>query len=330
MIRRCESVSQVTLQTNAGSGRAQREAVRFVTIAAGDALLIHAALQERSPDIHLIEDLPVRVIQRWLWKRGYVGVEEVVPRPVKILVAQGGIIHWIGGTDFATATVFPLAAGEVTSGIRFETCGLTVTSTDPLKTFDHVTIELYDAAESTEAISETYSSGSLHTLGLSNLLPGSYRVRIQPSRGSCRWLPQWFDGATAFDEAETITIGAPGEIVPLAVELEAGGVIRGTIRAPPEDRQETFWLLVTSAAAPSDCWTSLRNNRVVRDFEIFGLPDGDWKIGVTRRHLFGGCPDSLPGDMRWYPGTPDWEAATAIEIRDHAEIGGIELPAPEE
>jgi hypothetical protein len=66
------------------------------------------------------------------------------------------------------------------------------------------------------------------------------------------------------------------------------------------------------------------------DFEILGLPDGRWKIGATRDYFFWGCPDSLPDDMVWYPGTPDWEAATAIEIRDHAEIDGIEIPAPAE
>ena len=53
----------MTLQADSGAGRSQVQAMRVMAIAAGDPLLMHAALEKRPVDIYFIENLSVAVIE---------------------------------------------------------------------------------------------------------------------------------------------------------------------------------------------------------------------------------------------------------------------------
>ena len=72
----------VTLGAHGVAGRAQLLGVRIVTVAAGDARKVHAALQPRPPDEHLVTLLAVGVIQRRLDQQRQVMIGEWRAGPV--------------------------------------------------------------------------------------------------------------------------------------------------------------------------------------------------------------------------------------------------------
>ena len=72
--------SSVTLQANCRARGAQFQAVGIVTVAAGDAGLVHPALQEGTINIYLVKHMSVRVIQRWIYERGHIVVQKACSR----------------------------------------------------------------------------------------------------------------------------------------------------------------------------------------------------------------------------------------------------------
>ncbi|MCK4413317.1 MAG: hypothetical protein KAY32_07230 [Candidatus Eisenbacteria sp.] len=261
---------------------------------------------------------------------GSFAAEIYLPRPVKILISQFNIDQWIGGMGFDEAEIFPLEAGQTITGVHFSQCGLYLTGAEPDMHLTALVLELYTSPGQMRVAQWHTSSIHYAAVGIPNLRPGTYRLRIEPRRsGLSPWQPQWFNRTSTFEEAETITIAAEGEIVPLAISLERGGAIRGTVIEPEEAHRPGYVLLVTPADT-SACWGYVYTMRPTSNYEALGLPDGDWKVGATTRLLYDDCPLDPPDDTIWYPGTADWEAATVIEIRDHGEVSGIDIPAPEE
>ncbi len=81
VINACEFRRQMTLRTDI-AGRAagvQRTGVGIVAVAAGDAGAVHAALHERTVDIHLVLDLAIREIQMLVQQRQPVRVGKRLP-----------------------------------------------------------------------------------------------------------------------------------------------------------------------------------------------------------------------------------------------------------
>ena len=76
MLRDIEFRRQMALRAEPIALRAERQTVRLMAIGAGDAGMIHAALDERAIFEHLAVDLPIGMIEIGLKQRGQVGIEE--------------------------------------------------------------------------------------------------------------------------------------------------------------------------------------------------------------------------------------------------------------
>jgi hypothetical protein len=113
-----------------------------------------------------------------------------------------------------------------------------------------------------------------------------------------------------------------GELTQVPVELIAGGAIRGRVmRADGSPMVRQRLILCDASVGPgtqSNGWAEEGTG----SFAFVGLADGEYKLAAADwQHL--GSP------WWWYPGTRDWDEATAIVIARHEEIADIELQLPE-
>ena len=102
----------------------------------------------------------------------------------------------------------------------------------------------------------------------------------------------------------------------------AGGVIRGPLLTSLS--YASFAVFATRADEYQACWTGSATS-IDGEYFLRGLPDGAYKVGLSRNaSLAAGCPVP-PSDSRWYGDTAAWDSAAVITIRDHEVIEGIEL-----
>ena len=76
MFRDIEFRRQMALRAEPIALRAERQTVRLVAIGAGDAGMIHAALDERAIFEHFAVDLPIGMIEAGLEQGGQIGIEK--------------------------------------------------------------------------------------------------------------------------------------------------------------------------------------------------------------------------------------------------------------
>ncbi|MCK4303495.1 MAG: hypothetical protein KAY24_04590 [Candidatus Eisenbacteria sp.] len=254
---------------------------------------------------------------------GHFAVDVYLPGPVKLLVTQAGVEQWIGGDSFEEATIFTLESGRTVSGVRFVQSGFRLAVSTPAAGCSDAWFRLYDPTDlSLVAAAHLVASNSF--IGMSNLRPGTYLMEIAPRRpGWATWAPQWFDRMTSPEDARTITIAYEGEVVPLSVILEKGGTIEGTVLMA-EGSEVNCYVMITPASERVR-WGYCYAWDWQPDYDIRGLPDGDWKVGVWPIPADYELPAIPPDDTVWYPGTTDWNAAGVIEIRDFGDVRDIDI-----
>jgi hypothetical protein len=246
------------------------------------------------------------------------------PQPVKLLVSQEGVDQWIGGPGFAEATVYDLQPGQTVSDIELVQSGLQIDSRGDKYHLWGPRIMLYDPADMSLIAATNWSGADGGLTGIANLWPGDFLLYFttDPSwLGDQWWRPQWFDRAPDSAGAQVVTIGGPGEIVLLDVTVERGGTISGQVEdgAATIDHRVVF-------VAPADgdiCWGFDSLFVQQTEFSVIGIPDGDYRVGVTPYGTTAPHGHPAPEGTIWYPGTPDWSEATIVEIRDGGDVEGL-------
>ena len=251
---------------------------------------------------------------------GFFSAGFLLPGPLKLMVSQGGIDHWIGGPGFTEATVFSPQPGETISGIEFVPCGIHLVVDDSGLPLRGGSIAVYDGTGST-LVTEVlgYARTDRH-IAIPNLWPGEYLIHITPDywwRGSTEWKPQWFDRADEVAQAQPVVLASAGEVARRDVVMELGGKILGSVTRV-EDPVIGYRLFVY----PADADTTWMDVHVWQEgFAVMGLPDGDYVIAAAP---FLGEPD----DPVWYPSTLDRAEAQVIEIRDASVFEGADILLP--
>jgi len=247
------------------------------------------------------------------------------PLPVKLLITQNGVRHWIGGPDFASATLFDARPGTVIQNIEVTLSGLILRIFSDIPDIGRygTRIELRDPADQRILVS---SDGQFaNPIGLGCLWPGDFQLHLTRGQfGHRDWAPQWFDRAATPAEASLVTIPGDGGVLTLAVVIERGGAISGSIVSAAG----TFQLKALIATMADEAvvlgleWTA-------NSFSLTGLEDGSYKLGL----VLGDSPMITAGSVPpastfWYPGTTDWAAATAITISDGTVVTGLVFDVP--
>lgn len=285
-------------------------------------------LGKEPPEIALLAaaDSSVVMGQRRIGDDGSFGVDVYVPCPIKVMVSQDGIQQWIGGLSFQEAETFILEHGRTVSGLRFVQSGMRLELAGSSDT-GFAAITLFDSARPDLPIvfAPGEQMGGQRVFGICNLRAGSYVLSIRPSYlGWDPWLAQWYDRSETREGALPILIPDVGMVAPVQVTLVDGGRITGRILDAPQYLGE-HWVYFTAAGDSTLAGNvpSLQSD----GFEVRGLPDGEWKIGASRRAGWD-SPEAPPPGTIWFPGTTDWSAAHALSIRDHGSVEGIEIVFP--
>jgi hypothetical protein len=251
-----------------------------------------------------------------------------VPASVKLLVTHAGIAQWVGGTTFDSAAVFDLQPGQTISGIEFVESGALIEVTPQNLDFASITLQFFDAATMTlEAAWNSQIAPSPSRLPVPNLRPGNYRLLVDLSlRGYSKWIPQWYDRAADPLDARVVTIHSEGDVVHVAVVMQDGATISGTISGEQSETDQ-FMIYVTQADDPS-IWALRSLPSSSASFTILGIPNGSWKVGARRRADYDSGSSTPPPDTVWSRSASDWRWARIITIHDAEDVSGVEIVLP--
>ncbi len=283
---------------------------------------------QTAPDLALLTPDSATVMGlRRVNNDGTCGVDLHLPGPVKLCVSHGGgVERWIGGRSFADAEVFTLTPGDTVRDVRCVQSGLRLEIDVPPGGDDPYAVLRLSDASSLDTVFEWRGmiSGSSDA-AITNLMPGTYVMHIAPAYvGRTPWVAQWYDRAAHAGSASIITIPSEGDVVPLSVVLERGGTISGGV-VSASGSTPRMYVFVTPAGEKRTWGYAYAWDRR-SSFEVIGIPDGEWKIGLWPIEYGENRPTDPPDGTIWYPGTTDWTAADVIAIEDHADIEGIDIP----
>ena len=239
----------------------------------------------------------------------------LVPRTVRVQAEINGVRSWVGEGGYQNARVFDLQPGDSISGVSLVESGIEVALEGPgnlILYHPEITVVNEEGREVSP-----YSSTE-NPIRICNLRPGRWYVHVGGSCTDRPWASRWFGGTDVFESATPIDLGA-GELRRIVVTLEPGGSISGV--GPPTGgyaSASNHYGLFSSDGEPVCAggydgygWFSDRT------FRFEGLADGDYYLAAGIDYV-----------AWWYPGTADFAAATPLTIVDHAEITGIQWPAP--
>jgi hypothetical protein len=235
--------------------------------------------------------------------------------PVRLRVdTSSGPDRWVGGDDFAHATIFDLDSGQTITGVSIVESGILCTVQAPEGlVIGNLSASLWNS-EGTQIWRRWFDSGE--PVSICNLAPGAYRLQIRPLYDSQHWFPQFYDGADSLSGATPIVIASEGVVVPLTVSLAPSGGISGRVLTGAGAPAQRASVLL----APADDYTAVRlADRTGRPSEpgVFTIPHlhtGDYRIGART----GSAP------VTWYPGTAEWDSAGVIHVVEGSEVTGVE------
>jgi hypothetical protein len=258
---------------------------------------------------------------------GSFAVDVHLPGPVKMMVLHSGLEHWVGGPGFGEAAVYDLTLGQTIAGVEVVQCGIHFLLDGDFGLSWNTEFQIYDAEGQHRLAVMRYDGGSNYHLGVPNLWPGEFLVFLTPgsdNRGNVSWRPQWWDRAASVDQARRIRLDAAGDIVALDLRLETGGTVSGSVDvAGAEDWRYYIYAVPTNDPAVDRTFRRSNHNGV---YQIQGLPDGGFKIGILPvSEPFAG--PATPG-MVWYPGTGDWYQAAVLTVEEAGAIIDIDFQVP--
>ncbi len=248
----------------------------------------------------------------------------LVPGNVKLMVSQFGIDYWIGGPGFEEATVFSLEPGQTIAEIEHDQCGIHLVVDETGLPFSNGEILIYNKADLSLVTSLSSWGISDRHIAVPNLWPGEFLVHLDShawTRGDENWRPQWLDRAATADLAQPVVLVTPGQVARRDLILEPGGIISG--RVIISEGTTPYFEVLVYQVGQEDHWGS----KSVWDlsYEMTGLPDGDYVVGITSGFIGGDFEGTL-----WHPGTYDRQEAGVIEIRDASVIENVDITIPEQ
>jgi hypothetical protein len=245
---------------------------------------------------------------------GAFSLEIFSPGLVRLRVDGNGPPLWVGGEDFAHATVFEVDSAETISGVSVVESGiLCQLEGPPEEELDYCAVSLWDG-DGTLLLEDRALYGN--PVPICNLTPGSYRLKTAPHYGSQHWLPQFYDGADSLSAATSIVISTEGEVVPVALHLRISGWITGRVFRSDGAGAGRASVFISPADDISQISIATQSHEFgdVGAFTIPHLRTGDYRVGARIGSAL----------ATWYPGTADWDSAGVIHVVEGSEVSGIE------
>jgi len=237
---------------------------------------------------------------------------------VRIRVKIGSISRWVGGTGFASATVYDLQSGDIVTGADLEESGIVcyLDYPGPIGGIK-AGFRLVDADSVLLGSESSLGGDGENPFFVSNLIPGTYFLYLDRGWSHQPWYSNWFDGAESFSEATAITIEEGGEVKRITAHLADGGRITGRVLRYNGDPALGIRLTTLRIDEPWQDEFAAYSDHSDGSYEIVGLSNGDYLVGVSSYYY---------SITSWYPGEFDPALADTIRIVNHGIVSGIEWP----
>jgi hypothetical protein len=246
---------------------------------------------------------------------GAFALELFAPGPVRLRVRFfTGPNRWVGGSDFAGATVFEVDSAQTLSGISVVESGIQCRLVGPPEDdLGHCAISLWDGDG--RAILQDALVWD-NPIPICDLDPGTYRLQVAPESRLQNWFARFYSGADSLSAATPIVISTAGETVPITLQLVVGGEISGRVTGSDGVPARYASVFLAPAADPAQVALAgeTAGSRDPGAFTIPRLHTGDYKIGARS----GAAP------VTWYPGTAAWDSAGVIHVVEGNEVSGID------
>lgn len=158
-----------------------------------------------------------------------------LPEPVRLLVVNGGMQRWVGGSDFATATTYVGDPGENVVGVSYTESGIECRlESEERPTRLRAEIALYDTA-GTRVTPEGFDPARDNPIPIPDLKPGTYFLQSWRHWSIDPWLPQWFDHADSLGDATPIEVLGEGSVTRITMHLETELPEIGLVSSKPGD-----------------------------------------------------------------------------------------------
>lgn len=177
-----------------------------------------------------------------------------------------------------TADVIALAAGQTITGVdasftQGASVSGTVTDATTHAPLEGVDVEIYDAAGDDVNDTETDANGSYSLTGLT---AGTYKLSFDGSSIG-NYPMQYYNGKTAVDTADSITVGAGATVTGIDQALTPGAEITGTVTAGPGGAgvADVTVTAYDNTGQPAATATTDPSG----DYELTGLQTGTYTVG---------------------------------------------------
>jgi hypothetical protein len=243
----------------------------------------------------------------------------VAPHDLEVRASIAGSERWYNQSDVLGEHFVHVEPGAIVDLGALDDAALLVTLDTPGYQTGVASLILVDSERSEFTDAVHFGPGRSAFVGLHR---GTYFLKVLGADG---WLSQWFDGAADRASATPISVTDDESVVPITVHLVIGGTIRGHVDRPDLIGRATTVVLFD--ATTGDCARLQYTEPTTHAFRFNSLVDGDYRLLATSEFP-DSCPDPLPSDAWWYPGTADADSADILSIRSGNTIGGLDYHIP--
>lgn len=240
---------------------------------------------------------------------------------VRLEVVIGGVRRWIGGDDFATATLFALALGQQTTGITHVESGL-VCEFSAAGVMPQWRCDVVLRSSSREICDIEIMPGD--GFALANLAPGDVYLWVDGWGMTEVWFPQYWDRRENREDADPIAIPGGGGVAHVTMTLEQGARVFGRLLDVQGEPLETddLYLMVY---AVTDSF-NLRHLYTNRDFggRLYDEDTGDYELTQLRDGQYKMRARAGGPAWTWWPGRACWDSAGAFTIENLADLHGVD------
>ncbi|MBI2567362.1 MAG: hypothetical protein HYV63_10055 [Candidatus Schekmanbacteria bacterium] len=238
--------------------------------------------------------------------------------------ASRGQANWGGIVICASACVCVCALlGWLAAPAAAATIQVTITDESTSSPLAGIDIDVYDASTSNVGGKTTDQVGFEEVTGLP---AGSYVVKADASKTQY-YVDEYYDNAVSLSTATPITATA-NQVVAIAMALQPGGLIRGTVRDTQGAALAGIDLDLEDAAGTKLAYSATSgdgNVRPVGTYELGAVPPGTYYLRTDPAYG-AGTPQHY--QRRYYPDAPDRTTAQPIIVVAGADQQSIDFALP--
>ncbi|MFF2316417.1 carboxypeptidase regulatory-like domain-containing protein [Arthrobacter sp. NPDC058097] len=202
-------------------------------------------------------------------------------------------------TGLAPANAVDLSDASI-SGTVTAPAGVTLAATQ---------VYVYTADANTYAGSSQVNGDGTYTV--SGLPAGAYKLYFEGSESGA--IAEWYSGASSFDTATPVTLGAGQNLTGITASLVKGATISGRITVPAGIDLNSLGVSVQSTG--NEWYSAFASVNPDGTYSVRGLPAGSYKV-----QFVGGNSGAV---TQWHAAATSFDTATPVTLTAGQDLAGI-------